>query len=140
VFDPGLTHHLQEAAASLAAREPSFRFQRALMDGGSCESTAYNLWGVRAGALCLALGNYHNCGPRGAIAPEFVDWDDLEGLIRLLVEAATTWRRHEPGARMRARLERIWAAERGRLAASARRLRASKTRGADDGRDELGRR
>ena len=140
VFDPALTHHLQEAAASLAAREPAFRFQRALMDGGSCESTAYNLWGVRAGALCLALGNYHNCGPRGAIAPEFVDWDDLEGLIRLLVEAASTWRRQEPGARMRARLERIWAAERGRLAASARRLRARKTRGADDGRDELERR
>lgn len=140
VFDPELTHHLQEAAASLAAREPAFRFQRALMDGGSCESTAYNLWGVRAGALCLALGNYHNCGPKGAIAPEYVDWDDLEGLVRLLCEAASTWREGDPGARMRARLERIWTRERGRLSSSARRLRAKNPRGADDGRDELGRR
>jgi endoglucanase len=126
VFDPGLTHHLQEAAESLRERDPSFRCQRALMDGGSCESTAYNLWGVRAGALCLALGNYHNCGPNDRIAPEFVDWDDFEGLVALMTEAATSWNggAGDAQAKMRSRLDRIWQREYNRLAASSRRIRA----------------
>ena len=81
---------------------------------------------LRAIGACLALGNYHNCGPGRSIAPEHVDWDDLEGLVRLLVEAAATWRGEDPGDRMRARLERIWERERGRLESSARRLRSSR--------------
>ena len=125
VFDPAITHHLQEAAETLRARHPAFRVQRALMDGGSCESTAYNLWGVRAGALCLALGNYHNCGPDGRIAPEFVDWDDFEGLVVLMTEAATSWSEGTGAqAKMRARLDRVWQREYNRLASSARRIRA----------------
>ena len=43
------------------------------MSGGTCEATAYQLYGYRTAALCVALGNYHNCGPDLTIAPEFVD-------------------------------------------------------------------
>lgn len=125
VFDPALTHHLQACAARLAERAPGFVFQRALMDGGRCESTAYNLWGVPAAGLCLALGGYHNVvdagARRGTIGPEFVDWIDHEGLLALLLEAARSF--GEPAAaRMRGRLDGIWAAERELWGASARRI------------------
>jgi putative aminopeptidase FrvX len=62
--------------------------QRCLMSGGTCEATAYQLYGYRCGALCVALGNYHNCGPDERIEPEFVSIADVHGLVRLCVEAA----------------------------------------------------
>jgi hypothetical protein len=126
VFDPAITHHLQEAAATLREEHEGFCFQRALMDGGRCESTAYNLWGVRAGGLCLALGNYHNCGEDGAIAPEIVDWDDCEGLLALLVACARSWGRTDAEARMRERLDRVWERESKSLAGSTARLLGAK--------------
>jgi putative aminopeptidase FrvX len=125
IFQPWITHHLQECAASLRQRNERFLFQRALMDGGSCESTAYNLWDVPAGGLCLALGNYHNCGPRDSIAPEFVAWDDFESLVALMREAALTWGGESAGAKMRARLDSLWSREYNRLASSARRIRSA---------------
>jgi len=128
VFDPELTHRLQDAALRLTERTPEFRFQRALMDGGRCESTAYNLWGIPAGGLCLALAHYHNVadsGPRkGRIASELVAWNDLEGLLALMWETARGWARPEARARMLARLDRVWDLERGRLASSAARVTA----------------
>jgi putative aminopeptidase FrvX len=133
VFDPALTHLLQDAAARLSESNAGFRWQRALMDGGRCESTAYNLWGVPAGGLCLALAHYHNVadsGPRkGRIAPELVAWHDLEGLLALMHEAARGWARPAASARMLARLDRVWDLERGRLAASAARV-AGRAQGA----------
>ncbi len=125
VFDPALTHALQDAAARVKARAPEFVWQRALMDGGSCESTAYNAWGVPAGGACLALGNYHNQGPDGRIAPEFVDWNDLEGLVALLVETARGFDAPAGNAEstgIRARLLRNAARESERLAVSTTRL------------------
>ena len=131
IFDPAITHHLQGCAAELARRTPGFRVQRALMDGGRCESTAYNLWGVPAGGVCLALGGYHNVvdsgRARGTIGPEFVDWDDYEGLLALLLEAARSWPRAD-SARMRERLDGIWAAEKPLYDESARRI-ARRTEG-----------
>lgn len=127
VFDPELTHDLQDAALRVQSRAPEFSAQRALMDGGSCESTAYNAWGVPAGGACLALGNYHNCGPDGRIAPEFVDWNDLEGLVALLVEMARSFDASSgTGARtgIRARLLRNQGREAARLASSSARLGA----------------
>jgi endoglucanase len=123
VFDPELTLALQSAAERLVQRAPSFRFQRALMDGGSCESTAYNAWGLRAGAMCLALGNYHNCGADGSIQPEFVDWNDFEGLVALMLESARGFGAESDGTKMRDRLKRTYEREYKRLAQSAQRLR-----------------
>ena len=124
IFDPGLTHHLQAAAARVQARIPAFRYQRALMDGGRCESSAYNLYGVRAGAACLALGNYHNVGAKETIAPEYVDWNDHEGMVALLVQAARDWGRGTAEDGMSGALDRIWERESPRLAKSAARLGA----------------
>ena len=42
----------------------------------------------RVAALCVALGNYHNCGPGNRIAPEYVSVTDAVGMARLCVEAA----------------------------------------------------
>jgi putative aminopeptidase FrvX len=125
VFSPWITHHLHASAESLAAQSPAFVYQRALMDGGSCESTAYNLLGFEAGALCLALGNYHNCGADGRIAPEYVAWNDFEGLIALMLEATLSFEVGAAEPKMRARLQRIWEREYKRLHTSARDLRGS---------------
>ncbi len=122
IFVPAVTHLLQEVAADLRALHAGFVHQRALMDGGRCESSAYNLWGVPAGGLCLALGNYHNCAPNGSIAPEYVDWNDHESLVALMLATARRWRAGPAEGRMRAGLDRVWNVERKRLLESARRI------------------
>jgi putative aminopeptidase FrvX len=105
VFDDAVTAELLDAAE--AAKIPH---QRALLDGGSCEATAMNLYGVPAAGISVLLGNYHNCPPEGGIAEEFVSLDDAKALVRLVV--ATTLRTASTGsqagakARLRARLER----------------------------------
>ena len=84
VFDSAATAQLQAAAKSAGITH-----QRALMQGGTCEATAYALYGYRTAAMCVALGNYHNCGPGDRIAPEFVSLEDSLGMARLCVAAAT---------------------------------------------------
>ena len=87
VFDPGATLYLEHAART--AKLPA---QRCLMDGGTCEASAFAANGYRAGGLCLALGNYHNIGPGQRPAAEYVSARDLAGLVDLLVAAARQWR------------------------------------------------
>ena len=128
IFDPALTLEVEEAARALEARHKSFRWQRALMDGGSCESTVYNHHGTRAAGVCLALGNYHNCGPQGVIAPEYVGWDDYEGLVALLGELARAFGESDPRAKIGARLQRIWEREYNLLEVSSARLRRGESR------------
>ncbi len=128
VFDPGISGRLLEIARELREKHPGFRFQRALMDGGRCESSAYNLWNVPAGGMCLALGNYHNCAAKTSIGPEFVDWDDFEALVAWLVAAAEAWSRRAAPTNSRARLNRLWEAEYKRLATSAERLAGDEKR------------
>ncbi|MBL9168572.1 MAG: M20/M25/M40 family metallo-hydrolase [Verrucomicrobiales bacterium] len=88
IFDSRLTRFLTEVAADLQTRHPEFRYQRALMGGGTCEATAFQEFGYRCAALCVALGNYHNCGPESRIAAEYVSAADAQGMVDLLVEAA----------------------------------------------------
>ena len=88
IFDSTATRFLTEVAQGLKARDKSFEFQRALMSGGTCEATAYQEMGFQTAAVCIALGNYHNCGPQGKIAAEFVSVSDACGMVHLLVETA----------------------------------------------------
>ena len=88
VFDSAATRFLTEVAHGLGTNNKPFLSQRALMSGGSCEATAYQEFGFQTGAVCVALGNYHNCAPREKIAAEFVSVSDACGMVRLLVEAA----------------------------------------------------
>jgi endoglucanase len=83
VFDDGLTRWLGRVAEALAGPTGDrFAWQRRLMDGGTCESTAYQLYGFRCAALCVPLGNYHNMSERGRIAVESIRLSDLVGLVR----------------------------------------------------------
>ncbi|MEZ4552357.1 MAG: M20/M25/M40 family metallo-hydrolase [Dehalococcoidia bacterium] len=90
VFSPAMTQWMTSTAQELAAEGDGFRYQRKLMDGGVTEATAYDLYGYETGAACIALGNYHNAGPRERVAPETVDLADLEGLVRLFVRMFET--------------------------------------------------
>ena len=87
VFDSDATRFLCEAGAQLQVREPDFQFQRALMSGGTCEATAYQEFGYQSAGVCVALGNYHNCGAANKIATEFVSVADALGMARVLTEA-----------------------------------------------------
>ena len=101
IFDHNVTAEL-----AAAAEEAGITAQRCLMSGGTCEATAFRLYGVRCGAMCVALGNYHNCGPDNRIEAEFVSLEDVEGLAVL---CARLVQRSSPGpesdAALRARLE-----------------------------------
>jgi len=118
VFDDALSRWLGRVGAALA-RGGRFRFQRKLMDGGTCESTAYQLHGFCCAGLCLPLGSYHNMSARGRIAVETIrlsDWIGLvrffEGLVRHDGDAPRAGRR-DP---LRARLDRTLARGRAGLA------------------------
>ncbi len=88
VFDSAATRFLNESAVRLQQRESAFKFQRALMSGGTCEATAYQEYGYQTAAVCVALGNYHNCGPGNRLRAEYVSVSDAVGMAQLLTEAA----------------------------------------------------
>ncbi len=97
IFDPGLSEALAGAARRLAADDGDFRWQRKLMDAGTCEASAFCAAGWRASGLALPLGNYHNALDRSldgtplkgpGIGPEHVTVDDYLAGVRLLVELA----------------------------------------------------
>jgi len=83
IFDSAATAALAQIAA-----DSHIPVQRCLMPGGTCEATAYQLCGFRSAALCVALGNYHNCGPDNQIAPEYVSFSDVRELVRLCARIA----------------------------------------------------
>ena len=83
IFSPRMTQWMTALAQEMASEPGGFRYQRKLMDGGTTEATSYDLYGYETGAACLALGNYHNAGPRGRVAAETVHMGDLEGLVQL---------------------------------------------------------
>jgi endoglucanase len=112
VFDAAVTAYLGAAAETLAKTDSSFRFVRALMPGGVCESTVFHAAGLRAGAVCIPLANYHNQGPRNRLSSERIHLGDYTALIRLL--AALPGRRDNPAlleealkTRLHARFRRL---------------------------------
>lgn len=94
VFD-----HVLSNRVSKSAERAGLKHQRRLMDGGSCEATAFGAYGYQATGLCLALGNWHNrgnlaeveAGDTAAAVPmlEEISLDDFHGLVDLLLVAAT---------------------------------------------------
>jgi endoglucanase len=85
IFDSAATATLGQIAT-----EAHIPVQRCLMPGGTCEATVYQLGGYRSAALCVALGNYHNCGPENRIAAEYVSFADVQGLVRLCTRIAVS--------------------------------------------------
>ena len=92
IFNSDAMRFLAEVAAGVQSGDARFLFQRALMSGGTCEGTAYQEFGYQTAAVCVALGNYHNCHPAGRIAAEYVSLADAVGMVRLLVESAKRMR------------------------------------------------
>jgi len=91
IFDPAASAFLWRTAERCRARESTFRAQRCLMDGGTCEATVFVGFGYRAGGVCLPLGNYHNIGPARRPRAESVSVNDLEQLVKLTVAASAEW-------------------------------------------------
>jgi endoglucanase len=88
IFSSKATRFLTEVAIAAGTKQKPFRFQRALMSGGTCEATAYQEFGLESAAVCVALGNYHNGGGHSRIAAEFVSLADAQGMAELLIAAA----------------------------------------------------
>lgn len=101
VFD-----HVVTAELIAAAEGAGVTVQRCLMSGGSCEATAFRLYGVRCGAMCVALGNYHNCGPDERIEAEYVSTADVHGLVEICSAlAASPSQAPDPDILLRRRIE-----------------------------------
>ncbi|MEM7625461.1 MAG: M20/M25/M40 family metallo-hydrolase [Planctomycetota bacterium] len=86
VFDPELAAWAGRCAGVLSDRETNFAYQRRLMDGGTCESSVFQAWTGRAGAVCIPLGNYHNFNAETqGLDLEAVDVSDWGNLVRLML-------------------------------------------------------
>lgn len=88
VFDPATTDQLTRSAQRLADSTPGFTYQRKLMSGGTCESSVFQRYLGRSGALCLPLANYHNHNAEtqpGGFEREAIHARDFAGLVRLLI-------------------------------------------------------
>jgi endoglucanase len=89
VFGPDITN----AASEIMNAQKKFTWQRKLMPGGTCESTAFCEYGYLSTCLCLALGNYHNMkdidgvlqkNKPAKVAPEVISVNDFYGLAEML--------------------------------------------------------
>lgn len=115
-FDPRLTYWVAQVAGQLAADDPSFRWQRRLMPGGTCEATAYQALGLSATCVCLPLGNYHNMHEKsGRLAAEVISLSDYDALVRLLVAIGKAPSATYLDAPLRKRLHALFVAGQGLL-------------------------
>jgi endoglucanase len=86
-FTHAATAYCHRAARELARDDSSFKYQRKLMDGGTCESSAYCALGYEATGICIALGNYHNVdAKKEKLAPEYIDLSDYDNVVKWFVE------------------------------------------------------
>ena len=79
VFD-----HRATANMLAAADKREIPKQRALLDKGACEATAFQAFDVRTAGISVPLGNYHNCAEDDTIQPEFVEIADFESMCDLV--------------------------------------------------------
>ena len=101
IFDSRETARLMNIAA--ANKIP---VQRCLLDGGSCEASAYQLYGYRSVAASIALGNYHNCAPDGTIQCEYVSLEDYANMVRLCLALVIESKSSDPTKVLRDSLEK----------------------------------
>lgn len=86
-FDNDAERFLRIAREELTAA--GIATQRALLTGGTCESSAFVRLGWSATAIAVPNVNYHNQGERSlGFTPEIVRLSDLRSAVMLLVAAA----------------------------------------------------
>jgi endoglucanase len=101
VFNSDLSYFITYQAGELAKHDKSFKFQRALMPGGTCEATVFDIYGFIAAAVCVPLGNYHNMDrERKRIGPEYIDVADWRNMVKLFVHVVRSAHTYEPGHRL----------------------------------------
>lgn len=89
IFHSAFSRFIFDTASALAAESKSFKFQRALMPGGTCEGTVFDAFGYTAAAICIPLGNYHNMDrAKNRIAAEHVHLDDWRNMLALFIAIA----------------------------------------------------
>ncbi|HEY8665167.1 MAG TPA: hypothetical protein VIL86_00820 [Tepidisphaeraceae bacterium] len=107
VFNSDLSYFITHQAEALARKDKKFQYQRALMPGGTCEATVYDIYGFQAASICVPLGNYHNMNrQKMTIAPEYIDRSDWQNMVRLFLQIARTAHEYQPGHKLlKARVE-----------------------------------
>ncbi len=85
LFDSKFSLFISKIAQELKAKDPTFKFQKRIMDGGSCEATAFSQFNYTTMGLAVPLENYHNMGKKGA-APEIIHSADMENGRKLLTQ------------------------------------------------------
>lgn len=75
-----------KTARELREIDFAFSFQRQLMSGGTCEASAFAVFGYTVGAIAVPLGNYHNMSPAGFLTPEFIKESDFLNVQKFLLE------------------------------------------------------
>ena len=86
-FDNDAERFLRVAREELAAA--GIATQRALLTGGTCESSVFVRMGWSATGIAVPNVNYHNQGEHGGtFTPEIVRLSDLRSAVALLIEAA----------------------------------------------------
>ena len=88
LFDGAVAQWIEATARALQQNNKSFTYQKRVMDGGTCEATAFLLFGYKTGGLSIPLKNYHNVeqvklGATKAV-PEAVALDDFSAAVTLL--------------------------------------------------------
>lgn len=87
IFNSAFTRFIATRGEEIAKTDPSFKMQRALMPGGTCEATVFDAWNYFAAAVCIPLGNCHNMNvATGKIGPEYVDLRDWDNMVKLLAD------------------------------------------------------
>lgn len=98
VFNSAISYFITQQAEALGKTDATFKYQRALMPGGTCEATVYDVYGFLAGSICVPLGNYHNMDKAtGKIAAEHIDVNDWTSMVKLFVTIARNGHAFEPG-------------------------------------------
>lgn len=108
VFNSDLSYFITQQAESLSKKDKTFQYQRALMPGGTCEATVYDVYGFTAASICVALGNYHNMdAAKKKIGPEYIDLADWQNMVKLFLQIARTGHQYQPGHKLlKKRLEK----------------------------------
>jgi len=122
IFNSQLMYWMTTEAQKLAEDDRRFKYQRALMPGGSCEGTVFDAYGYTTGAACVALGNYHNMDrEKKRIGPEYVDVNDWNSMVSLFVQLAKKSHEFESGMPLlKKRLEKRFNALRRHLVSKSR--------------------
>jgi putative aminopeptidase FrvX len=98
IFNSALMYFMHQQAELLLKSDRKFKYQRALMPGGTCEATVFDAYGYTTGAACIPLGNYHNMDrERKKIGPEYVDLNDWKNMVKLFVRIALHAHEFDPG-------------------------------------------